>query len=123
MTCKDNCLHYEVCQDFKRNICIVCNYRHKEFKINRDGLCDYFKNKSKYIELPCKVGGEVFVSPNGKDFYKAKLYGKNEKGAYFVEVYSTLVGIPLDNPFYDWHFNIYTKSEAEAKLKELNENG
>ena len=71
------------------------------------------------IELPCKVGGTVFVTPNGKDFYKAKLYGKNEIGAYFVEVYATFIGIPLDKPFYDWHLNTYTKEEAEARLKEL----
>ena len=74
------------------------------------------------IEVPCKVGGTVFVTPNGKDFYKAKLYGKNENGTYFVEVYATFTGIPLDKPFYDWHINTYTKEEAEARLKELKEN-
>lgn len=79
---------------------------------------DKLKNGT-LIELPCKVGGTVFVTPNGKDFYKAKLYGKNENGTYFVEVYATFIGIPLDKPFYDWHINTYTKEEAEARLKEL----
>ncbi|MCM1115692.1 MAG: hypothetical protein NC397_09370 [Clostridium sp.] len=136
MTCKDNCLHYEVCQDFKRNICTVCNLRHAEFKINRDGLCDYFKDKSKYIELPCKVGDTVYVK--GVPLIISFLHIESE--VYFV------IQFDCDDcfkcPFYEDEVSFegehdcrtrgylefsekdigktvfLTKSEAEAKLKE-----
>lgn len=45
--CK-KCLHYEVCKDFKHNICQSCNDRHNEYRINENGICDFFK--------PCKIG-------------------------------------------------------------------
>ena len=41
MTCKD-CVHYKPC-----------------FYANIDN-CEYFKDKSKFIELPCKVGDKVW---------------------------------------------------------------
>lgn len=40
--CRD-CIHYEVC----------------EYK--GDMLCDYFKDKSLFVELPCKVGDKVYI--------------------------------------------------------------
>lgn len=44
MTCKD-CVHYEVCEALEKN------------GISRiyPSLCGCFKDKSKFIELPCKV--------------------------------------------------------------------
>ncbi len=47
MTCKD-CIHYEVCA-----IEVVMNTA-----IN--GNCKFFKDKSKIIELPCKVGDTIY---------------------------------------------------------------
>ena len=49
MTCKD-CLHYEVCDEQKK-------INHKLSK----SICKRFKDKSRFIELPCRVGGTVFV--------------------------------------------------------------
>lgn len=60
MTCKD-CLYYEVCADFRRNICETDQKRFEEYRLNSDGLCDNFKDKSRYVELPCKVGDTVYV--------------------------------------------------------------
>lgn len=48
MTCKD-CVHYEACLDWYRG-----------FKA-RPAKCEHFKDKSKFIELPCKVGDTVFI--------------------------------------------------------------
>lgn len=48
MTCKD-CVHYE-----------VCNKLGDEVLENFD-ICVGFKDKSKFIELPCKVGDKVFI--------------------------------------------------------------
>ena len=49
MTCKD-CVHYEVCEALEQN------------GISRihPSLCGCFKDKSKFIELPCKVGDKVW---------------------------------------------------------------
>ncbi len=53
MTCKD-CIHYEAC----------CNWTEEEhgameIMTAEDG-CDYFQDKSKFIEVPCKVGDTVY---------------------------------------------------------------
>lgn len=53
MICKD-CVHYEAC----------CNWTEEEhgameIMTAEDG-CDYFQDKSKFIELPCKVGDTVY---------------------------------------------------------------
>ena len=57
-TCKD-CIYYEVCKALN-----------KEFKIHpKDYIetdlcakqCTTFKDKSKFIELPCKVGDTVYI--------------------------------------------------------------
>lgn len=49
MTCKD-CVHYDVCEALEKN------------GISRiyPLQCGCFKDKSKFIELPCKVGDKVW---------------------------------------------------------------
>ncbi len=42
----EKCIHYSVCE-FKRSI--------------DDTLCDHFKDKSLFVELPCKVGDKVYI--------------------------------------------------------------
>ena len=60
MTCKD-CIYYEVCADFRRNICDTDRKRFEEYRLNSDGLCDNFKDKNAVIVPPCKVGDIVYV--------------------------------------------------------------
>jgi hypothetical protein len=48
MTCKD-CLHYEACDEQKK-----INY-----KLSKS-VCKRFKDKSRFIELPCRVGDVVY---------------------------------------------------------------
>ena len=48
-TCKD-CLHYEVCQ--------FHNDEETKMTVNE---CMHFKDKSKFVELPCKVGDTVYI--------------------------------------------------------------
>ena len=50
MTC-DNCIHYDVCEALEMNGIA------KVHPIQ----CGYFNDKSRYIELPCKVGDRVYV--------------------------------------------------------------
>lgn len=57
MTCK-NCVHYDVCskEDGTTNYygeVIICK--------DVDELCKYFKDKSRIVELPCKVGDNFFI--------------------------------------------------------------
>ena len=53
MTCKD-CIHYEACKNL--------------YEIHGDGLsgeshvCDYFADRSRFVELPCRVGDKVYFN-------------------------------------------------------------
>ena len=56
-TCKD-CLHIEVCKDS------LGNTKHYDNVIaagNVEELCAFFKDRSKFVELPCKVGDTVYM--------------------------------------------------------------
>lgn len=60
MFCKD-CIHYDVCK------CV--NSKVDEMYGNRNGTqygCGYFKDKSRFIDLPCNVGDEVVI--NGETY-------------------------------------------------------
>lgn len=125
MTCKD-CIHYEVCKDYKRNICTVCNYRHEEFCMHHE-ICDYFKDKSKCIELPCKVGDTAY------HYYKSvseilpyvveDIYIDKEQTRYFATAFNVYYNEHLDGiEFTEDEIGktvFLTKSEAEQKLKEM----
>lgn len=49
-TCGD-CIHLKVCEDIDDGIQMCCT--------NHKG-CEHFKDKSRYIELPCVVGDTVY---------------------------------------------------------------
>lgn len=49
MNCKD-CSGYDFCPDYKK----------ANFNENVEVLCDKFKDKARFIELPCKVGDRVY---------------------------------------------------------------
>ena len=51
MTCKD-CIHYELCQFF-------------DGKYESPSDCDFFKARSRFVELPCKLGDTVYIALNG----------------------------------------------------------
>lgn len=63
-TCKD-CLHLGVCEKYKRT---------DHLEELKDG-CIFFKDRSKFIELPCKVGDV---------FYGIDTYGINAYSCYGV---------------------------------------
>lgn len=54
MACKD-CIHHEVC---KEDNTALCGYALVESTAEN---CDYFKDKSRFIELPCEVGDTVYI--------------------------------------------------------------
>lgn len=115
MTC-NNCIHYELCEvqafnGFNKNWDPEKDWKH----------CGVFKDKSKYIELPCKVGDTVYAIC----YASGKIYIRREY-VHFLE-YSK--GSNLEKWRIHTQYMVrspeelyYTKNEAEAKLKELNEN-
>ena len=55
MTCKD-CIHYDVCVESGRTIL--------EFYGENDAInfCSYFKDVSKFIEVPCSIGDIIYAA-------------------------------------------------------------
>lgn len=62
MTCKDNCLHWDVCRLTPPEYATAKYYTF----CNCAEKCECFKDKSKYIELPCKVGDSVIDIKNNE---------------------------------------------------------
>lgn len=74
-TCKD-CIHYPVCAD--RNPGMVDAFG-EDSTLEPDGLCKQFKDKSRFIELPCAVGDTLWVlwsltPSHPKSVYPVKAY-------------------------------------------------
>lgn len=65
MTCKD-CIHYNVCND--KNSSYVS--------------CSNFKDKSKIIKLPCKIGSKVWVIDSYDGYSGYVFLGCNENYAF-----------------------------------------
>ena len=63
--CKE-CLHYDVCYDR-----IEFGKTH-DFK-GKNGDCDHFKDKSLFVELPCKVGDEIYKNYDIESVYRRTL--------------------------------------------------
>lgn len=57
-TCKD-CIHYELC--FDDNI--------TQYDNGSAELCNYFKDTSRLVELPCKLGDTVYQIEEGFKVY------------------------------------------------------
>lgn len=126
MTCKD-CYHCEACENRfagLKKICVDEPVKHLELNPAVEKCCENFKNKSRIIELPCKVGDEAYLisikrySPVSYKLVKAKVIGFNinRSGIYNVELKTLESDFTFTRHISKVHFD---KSEAEAKLKEL----
>lgn len=107
MTCKD-CIHYGLCET-KGNAEI--------FVRGIENICGYFKDKSKYIEVPCKVGDTVYWigRKGGKPFISEEIVQ-----SIYCDVRETIRFTMLNPNGKILKSNIFlTQSEAEQKLKEL----
>lgn len=111
MTCKD-CMHYDACKFYTDKT---------RFNLPKNAEnCDDFKDKSKYIELPCNIGDAVYhiireIEIAEESIYAVRIYedkhiafSASRKGGRIVfrkdEIGKTV---------------FLTKSKAEQKLKEL----
>lgn len=123
MTCKD-CIHYDVCGYRNIENPKECNETISDLN-DIEKLCESFKDKSLYIELPCKVGDTVYEpTRRGINTYKIVRINISKHGRTFEwecvdGFYTSLIG------FVDYEIGetvFLTKEKAEAKLKELKEN-
>ena len=104
-TCKDS-LHYEVCKAIENELDMIPPTQ-----------CSCFKEKSRYIELPCKVGDTVYyITGIGHNLFKPAKVQEiiiDENG--IKDLYVQGDGHNFENSF-DIFF--LTREEAEKALKE-----
>lgn len=125
MTCED-CYHYEACKEKfagLRKICVENPEKHLELDPRAEIVCQQFKDKSLIIELPCKVGEELFLTDYLMYHHRLKEYKFiGERVVMVIECFELQ---RTCKRFVDEHFGVTVftdKSKAEAKLKELNNN-
>lgn len=130
MTCKD-CIHYDVC----------IKQQYIDF-VNEDWSrkCKDLLDKSKIIELPCKVGDTVYVLEYEDDCavdYSGYIFIIANNNFAFLSPIIDGERNPIEicNEFFDRYINVednsgiivplselyLTKEEAEKKLEELRE--
>ena len=67
-SCKE-CYHYEVCRMHYQQKCELTYETEKEVRRamleaeKGSPICDHFKDRSRFVELPCKVGDTVYAYP------------------------------------------------------------
>ena len=108
-TCKD-CVHVEVCRYYTNELAKANGTPLKVEEI--EGLpecddCEHFKDRSRFVELPCKRGTELFriKQINGKRFITNTALNSN-----------TFWNIVMQGEFGKTVF--LTREEAEQALKE-----
>lgn len=70
MTCKD-CIHYDVCggytlTDLDRDVFHYAREGRADEITDIEERCSGFKDKSRFVELPCKVGDKVYKITRNK---------------------------------------------------------
>ena len=135
MTCKD-CIHYEACHNMYYEEHATRHFDPE--KHNAEKECGYFKARSRFVELPCKVNlcDEVHFVLRGLDEIDLKEYlftvgnsAVSDTVQFITEIgtYGFWVGesprefAPDYDEFYHWHelgkTVFLTREEAEQALK------
>lgn len=148
MTCKD-CIHYDMCggfipSDLDKDVFDYCRKGRTDEIPDIEERCNSFKDKSRYIELPCKVGDTVYkigtypwpsecgecehFMPGGFgdpcECLKTDDGKKAPECRTIVEYKAELRDILNAIGWEDFGKTVFlTKEEAEAKLKERTDNG
>lgn len=116
MKCKD-CYHNEICP-------LWDDYNDMPYCDGYSIFCynyDHFKDKSLIVELPCKVGDDIYCI-SGTQIYKAKVHCVSFGGRctdwqfHIYDCDKDNACVLLKNYKENWFLS---KEEAEAKLKEL----
>ena len=122
MRCKE-CIHQELCADYVSSLAEVQNADIEYIsqwldeiegrKEQADNACEHFKDRSRFVELPCKLGDTVYYFDSAGEIYSQKVSG------FIVN----FVGILVDSDvMFDSHLMgdrfFSTREEAEQALKE-----
>lgn len=108
MTCK-NCIHYELCEKYISYIAAEIGKDDLPSFTNNAEKCVRFIDRSKSIELPCKVGDTVYIHAYNR-----------EKAKYEVAIINNILLSEIAVLIEDKE-NVYTsEKEAEQALRERN---
>ena len=119
VTCKD-CVHVEVCKFKDLPAPLSDSYIRESECIEK--RCGDFKDRSRFVELPCKVGDTVYVieSIDGEEKIIQDHVETIGIGYYAdgINIYQ-FDGIKTDGYFEDFGKTVFlTREEAEQALKE-----
>lgn len=139
-TCKD-CVHYEVCQMHYKQKCELTYETEREVRIAMrkaqkavDIECEHFKDRARFVELPCKVGDSVYLDNLHIKYADViGIYIDAFGGVFDLRIYTNIqlangfgykYFISKDYTFEDIGKRIFlTKEEAEQALKGRENNG
>lgn len=125
----ENCIHYERC-DHYHIATDTGKYAYPNIDLEKredvEDICDDFKSKSLFVELPCKVGDEVYITDYVTNVIEAFVSGIDMFYNYLTKKVDTSVDLriignfELHKNFDDFGKTVFlTKEEAEKKLKEM----
>ena len=125
----ENCIHYDVCTLVMAKAKHLTEQTVRKYLNEGNACTDHFKDKSLFVELPCKVGDTVYYLNTQ---YHMALYRNTIYEAKVARIVATSLGVALvihirdesgccEIPdVKDFGKTVFlTKEEAEAKLKEL----
>lgn len=126
-SCKD-CLSYEVCE---ARIAADENYPGRNYIKNNN--CSKFKDRTRFVELPCRVGDNIFHIADyidGVDIKTVHHFRIVEDGVYLYSdpwdgeiCQSNQVGkIVVDEYGYGWNGYFLTEDKAKKALEERENN-
>ena len=112
--CRD-CMHDKVCSEYFHAFWGHTANKHSDLINAEPKDCPYFKDRSRFVELPCKVGDTVYRLKDGKVTKEQVV--EFEISSRGVVLYRTL-GYELGYSDYFGNSLFLTKEEAEQALKE-----
>ena len=118
MTCKD-CIHYDLCRSCSR-IQLGWHGNSIHYVENIEEICKDFKDRSRFVELPCKVGDTLFVpTRNLVSEYKIVSFHVCGEGIWYRTnvIKGILTRLISDNVEIIGETIFLTREEAEQTLK------
>ena len=125
MTCKD-CIHYDLCRSCSR-IQLGWHGNSVHYVENIEEICKDFKDRSRFVELPCKVGDTVYFNNVHLRYARViAIYIDASGGMFDLDIttnIATATGyehfINKDYTFEDIGKRLFlTREQAEQALKE-----
>lgn len=120
-SCKE-CLHYDVCEAR-----IAADENYPERKYTENNNCCNFKNRTRFAELPCKVGDTVYLILGVQNRVLEFTVQEIRLTSRFLQlVFAEGSTYSIWDYRFDLHFGktvFLTREEAERALKERENNG